>query len=312
MSMKSINTAAITVMTLGLSVGLRAQDEPVAKDVKQEPKAGAEFCSTSQVIGAKVRMVPSAEAQREAAAEGEQAKRPEGKVDDIIVDCHTGAVEYAVVSLGGFIGIGDKTVAVPVEAMRWNGAHERFDVDATEERLKALPAFNLSQAKKSGLDGTAVIIRSDWQGKKMAEVKDATAETEKTKPVALEGTTYFVVPTRLIAASEIDDFPVYAAATKFGKVNDLLIDRGRNAIALAVVSRGGALGVGSKSYLIPYRALKLCTSGEERVLCVNCDTAKLETAVVFEKPKNGAVDPEAARRALTMFKEECDVPGNGK
>src|SRR5690242_8496972 len=36
-----------------------------------------------------------------------------GDVKDLVVDLHTGKIAYAVLSVGGFLGIGDKYVAVP-------------------------------------------------------------------------------------------------------------------------------------------------------------------------------------------------------
>jgi len=40
-----------------------------------------------------------------------------GKVEDIVVDMHTGEVRYAAVAFGGFLGVGDKLFAVPFHAL---------------------------------------------------------------------------------------------------------------------------------------------------------------------------------------------------
>ena len=40
-----------------------------------------------------------------------------GKVKDLMIDLSDGSVSYAVVSYGGFLGMGDKLFAVPFEAL---------------------------------------------------------------------------------------------------------------------------------------------------------------------------------------------------
>jgi hypothetical protein len=288
------------ISALAISPVLRAQDGTKSDSTKPE------YCSLSKLVGAKVSMSPGAEARREAAKDGEAAKRPKGKVDEVLVDVHDGRLEYAIVSFGGFVGIGDKTVAIPVSQLTWNQAQERFEIDATEDRLKALPAFDLGKARKAGLDNACASLHEHWvpDDKASEATKEAYREAKEAsarkigEAKALDGTSFYVIPARLVCVTEIDDYPVHTSTEKFGKVNDLLVDRSNHTIALAVVKRGGALGMGGTEYLIPFKALHFCTSGEERLHVVNVDTTKLETAVVYEKPKNGDVDPEAAKRAL--------------
>lgn len=40
-----------------------------------------------------------------------------GKIEDIMLDVPTGRVAYAVLSFGGFLGMGNKLFAIPWEAM---------------------------------------------------------------------------------------------------------------------------------------------------------------------------------------------------
>lgn len=64
-----------------------------------------------------------------------------GKVEDLMIDVATGVVEYAVLSFGGFLGIGTKLFAVPLQALRVNTKDENLILDETEERLKNAPGF---------------------------------------------------------------------------------------------------------------------------------------------------------------------------
>lgn len=193
---------------------------------------------------------------------------------------------------------------MPCSELTWIPAHERFELAATEDRLRALPPFDLSKARKNGLDGATEVIHMQWHaagtpadasGTK-GEPKEATMAKLEARPIA--GTPFHTVPVHFVTVTEIDDHPVYAGSEKFGSISDLLVDRSKRNVALVIVKRGGALGIGGTEYLIPFRTLTYCSSGDERVHCVSADTSKLETAVVYEKPKIGIVEPEAAKRAL--------------
>ena len=304
-----LRITACAVASLG--IGLAQETQP--KATPQQPAAGAvcatDYCSASKLLGAEVRMSPGAQARREAEKEGEVAKQPKGKIDDALVDGRTGDIKYAVISFGGFIGIGDKTVAVPVSLLTWSAAHERFELATSEDRLKECPAFDLDKARKAGLDSTVKGLDGQWRtaadasaskgdSKDSKDAKDVPKGTEEGRVVA--GTTFLVAPTNFVCLSEIDDHPIYAGTEKFGKVSDVLVDRGQRNVALLVVKRGGALGVGGTEYLVPFRSLYYCSApnGTDRMYCSECNATKFETAVPYEKPKNGVVDEAAAKRAL--------------
>ena len=62
-----------------------------------------------------------------------------GKIDDIIV-AQDGKAPFAVISVGGFLGLGDRLVILPYEQFRTDG--ERLVLPgATKDALKNLPEF---------------------------------------------------------------------------------------------------------------------------------------------------------------------------
>lgn len=65
-----------------------------------------------------------------------------GKVEDLVVDTLTGKVDYAVVSFGGFLGVGDKLFAVPLQAFRVNTEDKKMILDVPKDRLKDSPGFD--------------------------------------------------------------------------------------------------------------------------------------------------------------------------
>ena len=65
-----------------------------------------------------------------------------GKIEDLMVDTNTGEVDYAVVSFGGFLGLGDKLFAVPIQAFTVDTDDEELVLNETKERLEKAPGFD--------------------------------------------------------------------------------------------------------------------------------------------------------------------------
>src|SRR5262245_24197005 len=62
-----------------------------------------------------------------------------GRIDDLVVDLECGRVLYVVVRAGGFLGFGERRVAVPAGAFQRHG--EQWQVAADKQRLAAAPQF---------------------------------------------------------------------------------------------------------------------------------------------------------------------------
>jgi len=65
-----------------------------------------------------------------------------GKIEEIMLDIHDDRIGYAVLSFGGFLGIGDKLFAVPWRALRLDAANQRFVLDVPKEKLEKAPGFD--------------------------------------------------------------------------------------------------------------------------------------------------------------------------
>jgi sporulation protein YlmC with PRC-barrel domain len=77
---------------------------------------------------------------------GDAVKNPAGErlgdIKDIMIDTEGGRVAYAVLSFGGFLGVGDKLFAVPWGAMRLDQHDHAFVLNATKEQLENAPGFD--------------------------------------------------------------------------------------------------------------------------------------------------------------------------
>lgn len=65
-----------------------------------------------------------------------------GEIQAIMLDVPSGRVAYAVLSFGGFLGVGEKLFAVPWRALVLNADQKCFMLNATKERLKDAPGFD--------------------------------------------------------------------------------------------------------------------------------------------------------------------------
>jgi hypothetical protein len=69
-----------------------------------------------------------------------------GEIEDLMIS-HDGTVEYVAVSFGGFMGMGDKLFAVPLQAIHFDVPADDPDdafarIDVSEETLKDKRGFN--------------------------------------------------------------------------------------------------------------------------------------------------------------------------
>jgi len=65
-----------------------------------------------------------------------------GDIKEIMLDMRSGRVSYAVLSFGGFLGMGEKLFAVPWDALKLDTEHKRFVLDVNKDRLKSAPGFD--------------------------------------------------------------------------------------------------------------------------------------------------------------------------
>jgi len=94
-------------------------------DDRKSPEMAPLVVKASDIIGRKVKN-----------AQGEDL----GKVEDLAIDSTDGRVNYAVLSFGGFLGMGDKLFAIPFMALH----HQEKEcvLDMPKERLEKAPGFD--------------------------------------------------------------------------------------------------------------------------------------------------------------------------
>lgn len=73
-----------------------------------------------------------------------------GHIEDLSIDKQTGQVRYALMSFGGFLGIGDKLHPLPWTVMTFDLGKGGYIVPIAKEQLKEAPHYAPSQLEAFG------------------------------------------------------------------------------------------------------------------------------------------------------------------
>lgn len=124
-----------------------------------------------------------------------------GNVNDIIL-ADDGSVEGIIIGVGGFLGLGQKEVAVEYNAVQWaeRDGDRYLVLETTREQLEALPDFDLAAYEPQPADaeiGNTDIATADQLG---ITVAGGTAAAATTQPV--EGDDVAAAPADTMEADE--------------------------------------------------------------------------------------------------------------
>jgi sporulation protein YlmC with PRC-barrel domain len=117
----------------------------------------------------------------------DKSGRQIGKIANLVFD-QTGRIELAVIGVGGYLGIGEKDVAVPFDAVKSdvaNGKHV-FVIDATTAQLAAAPVYKTLNAQAHAER------MKEWRAKAQAswtDIKGRTSKAYEEAKAKVEGTT---------------------------------------------------------------------------------------------------------------------------
>jgi hypothetical protein len=91
--------------------------------------------------------------------EGTAVRRSDGEklgtIKRVMIDKLSGKVAYAVMTFGGFLGIGDEYRALPWSMLRYNEGLDAYELNVNDDQLRRAPA--LETGWESGM------IARDWE-----------------------------------------------------------------------------------------------------------------------------------------------------
>jgi sporulation protein YlmC with PRC-barrel domain len=100
-------------------------------EVKDPSDTGGRLIAASQVKGTNVY---------------NRAGEKLGSVYDVMIDKQSGSTEYAIMSFGGFLGIGDSYHPLPWRSLTYDTRQGGYVVDIDRSRLQGAPSYSSSDA----------------------------------------------------------------------------------------------------------------------------------------------------------------------
>lgn len=97
-----------------------------------------------------------------------------GKIDDVIFDHATGAIQYAVVDTGGWLS--SKKFLVPADRIRPDAKNEDdFAINATKQQIESLPRYDEDAMETDAAwNNYDTRYRHAWEGGPLLQKKDST------------------------------------------------------------------------------------------------------------------------------------------
>lgn len=203
-----------------------------------------------------------------------------GDINDIVISPE-GDVSSVIVGVGGFLGIGEKDVAVSYETIDWvDRDGERWLVaNMTREQLEAAPAFDrdtlydearstdqdMSATDQTATDNTAEMAANDTTAMpadnatgmatedrtaENIENGDSAVEMAEEKTMGIDRSAMTQVTTDELSADNLIGRTVYSAQDEnIGEVGDVLLTAD-NKVEGFILDVGGFLGMGEKQVAI--------------------------------------------------------------
>lgn len=202
----------------------------------------------------------------------DQAGNNIGEVNDLIVS-GDGNVEAVILGVGGFLGIGEKNVALNFSDLQWatNESDRWIVVSASKEQLESLADFDrrpydvmtpvASDTTAPASDTTAMAPAAADQTTTAPanQPMDQTAQDSTTvAPAAPDATTTAAIdrhnlteiPTSEIRAEDLVGTTVYGAAdANVGEIGDIVLSTDGQ-IDAVIIDVGGFLGIGEKEVAV--------------------------------------------------------------
>lgn len=241
----------------------------------------------SNLIGMRIYNAENAVAADTMIADGAEAEWDDiGEINDIIVT-QDGTVSAVILGIGGFLGMGERDVAVPmseITVVREEGdSDDRFlVVSTTKEALEQMPAFERGDDMVE-----SDMVVTDTATDDAAQMTNDGMEREMLPRPAVEREGYAEVEmasVREMTSDQLEGATVYGADDKsVGEIDSLVLgDDGK--VTHVVVNVGGFLGLGEKPVAVTFDELQILQEqdGDDVRIYIDSTQERLEAQPEYE------------------------------
>jgi sporulation protein YlmC with PRC-barrel domain len=229
-----------------------------------------------------------------------------GEINDIVIG-QDGKVAAVILGVGGFLGIGEKNVAVDYGQLQWVVAEddtERLVLDISREALETAAAVEMvddepaDTAAVAPADNNAMVV-DDSADMAAAPAVDQPVDTVETGAVTTDPNATAADPATVrldplnrdglvdfdettLTAEELTGVNVYGPTDEhIGVIGDFVLGEDGNVDAV-IIDFGGFLGIGTKQVAVGYEDLQFYTNASDnRLLVLNVTREQMEAAPDF-------------------------------
>ncbi len=201
-----------------------------------------------------------------------------GDIQDLVIDMDTGRVQYAVLSFGGVLGMGDKLFAYPLKAFRPAADKDELVLSVEQAQLKNAEGFE----------------KTRWPNWNDMDVRGRVDRWfDKQAPVTKTG--------RYKRASELIGGDVKDASGKdIGDIREIVVNLANGMVQYAVIEFERGWFKGDKFVAVPMQSLK--RTGDRDEFVVSRTRAELEGAPAFEKNQWPDINDVKYRGSIDRYK----------
>ncbi|MBK8085389.1 MAG: PRC-barrel domain-containing protein [Devosia sp.] len=235
-----------------------------------------------------------------------------GDVDNLVIG-ENGDIAAVVIGVGGFLGIGEKHVAVNFSELEWvttGDGTERFVLATTREALEAAPDFRTDDEVARAADGanppagnamTAPAAPGALPADTIVPTDQVMPADRVGAPVAgpIDRTTLIDAP---LSAEELIGTNAYGPGDEhLGAVGDVMLAADGATIEAVIIDFGGFLGIGTKPVALGVENLRFSSDANaNRYLFLNVTREQLDAAPAFNADTFAAERDSQLLRANAM------------
>jgi sporulation protein YlmC with PRC-barrel domain len=196
-----------------------------------------------------------------------------GDVNSVILT-RDGTVSAVIVGVGGFLGIGEREVAIPWQDLQIRNNGEDVRTSLTKDAVRALPEYRYAEGQQRG----TVITQPAQRTTPATAAADAAAQRPQPADRAAPQTTARTVGP---VADSLSVNAIIGASVRdgrnesIGRVYDIIMDA-RGAPQTIVISVGGVMGMGGRRAAVPLSDVRFTRDGDTVVLATSLTTEQLQ------------------------------------
>lgn len=201
-----------------------------------------------------------------------------GEIESVVID-QDGQVRYVIVGVGGFLGLGERDVALAWNELTISENGEQVTINATKDQLAALPEHKFPEGFAS--DKPYVYDEAVKTNPYLAErtATNTTVATSTEEQMAPAAGTVGIAASKLVGATVKN-----AQGESIGEINEVVLSNDGTAQGL-MIDVGGFLGINERTVLVGWNDVTIQSDANGTlVVATNLDKPRLEQLPEYRAP----------------------------